>query len=149
MMDGDVNFLGAWTASIHNPYSIWISGVGTAFSRQGVSVPVGVNGQYGGNATIQAIPLSLFSFEPKIQVQGSFPNNETVTVRVRLLLADNVVSNAVTQTFTSSGAVWLSNDQMLTLFPSQSVVVGVVFDAQSSAASTDAVVTVSGYGTAG
>jgi hypothetical protein len=148
-LDGDVNFLGTWTASIHNPYSKWISGVGSAFARQNVNVPVGVNGQYAGNATITAVPLNIFTFEPKIQVQGSFSNNETVTVRVRLLLVDNVVSNAVTQTFTSSGAVWLSNDQMLALFPSQSVIVGVVFDAESSASSTNAVVTVSGYGTAG
>jgi predicted butyrate kinase (DUF1464 family) len=43
----------------------------------------------------------------------------------------------------------LGNDQILTLFPSQSVILGVVFDAQSSSSSTDAVVTVSGYGTAG
>ncbi len=133
MLDGDVNFLGNWTANIHNPYSKWISGVGSAFERQNVNVPVGVNGQYGANATIQAIPLNIYTFEPKIQVQGTFANNEAVTVRVRLLFADNVVSNPVTQTFTSTGAAWLSNDQILTLFPSQSIIVGVVFDAQSSA----------------
>ncbi len=149
MLDGDVNFLGSWTANIHNPYSNWISGVGTAFERQNVNVPVGVNSQYGANATIQTVPLNIYSFEPKIQVQGSFANNETVTVRIRLLFADNVVSNPVTQTFTSNGAAWLSNDQILTLFPSQSIIVGVVFDAQSNAGATDAVVTVSGYGTAG
>jgi hypothetical protein len=149
MIDGDVNFLGTWTANIHNPYSIWISGVGTAFEKQNVNVPVGVNGQYGANATIEATPLNIFTFEPKIQAQGSFANNETITVRVRLLFADNVISNPVTQTFTTSGAAWLSNDQMLTLFPSQSVIVGVVFDAQSSSSSTNVVVTVSGYGTAG
>jgi hypothetical protein len=149
MMDGDVNFLGTWTANIHNPYSIWISGVGTAFEKQNVNVPVGVNGQYGANATIEVTPLNIFTFEPKILVQGSFANNETVTVRVRLLFADNVISNPVTQTFTSSGVAWLSNDQILTLFPSQSVIVGVVFDAQSSVSTTNAVVTVSGYGTAG
>ncbi len=148
-LDGDVNFLGTWTANIHNPYSIWISGIGSAFERQNVNVPVGVNGQYSGNATIQAIPLNIYSFEPKIQVQGSFANDETVTVRVRLLFTDNVISNPVTQVFNSSGTVWLSNDQMLTLFPSQSVIVGVVFDAQSSASTTNTFVTVSGYGTAG
>jgi hypothetical protein len=149
MFDGDVNFLGSWTANIHNPYSIWISGVDTAFEKLNVNVPVGVNGHYGANATIQASPLNIYMFEPKIQTEGSFANNQTVTVRVRLLFADNVISNPVTQTFTSSGAVWLSNDQILTLFPSQSVVVGIVFDAQSSAGTTDASVTVSGYGTAG
>ncbi|MGA2682911.1 MAG: hypothetical protein ABSF44_14055 [Candidatus Bathyarchaeia archaeon] len=149
MLDGDVNFLGSWTANVHNPYGIWISGIGTAFEKLNVNVPVGVNGLYGANATIQAVPLNIFTFEPKIQAEGSFANNETVTVRIRLLFADNVVSNPVTQTFTSSGAAWLSNDQILTLFPSQSVIVAVVFDAQSSANTTNAVVTVSGYGTAG
>jgi hypothetical protein len=148
-LEGDVNFLGNWTASIHNPYSIWISGLGSAFERQNVNVPVGVNGQYGANVTIQALPLDIYTFEPKIQVEGSFANKETVTVRIRLQFADNVFSNPVTQTFNSSGAVWLSNDQILELFPSQSVILGVVFDAASSASSTNAVVTVSGYGTAG
>jgi hypothetical protein len=149
ILQGDVNFLGNWTAAIHNPYSIWISGVGSAFERQNVIIPVGVNGQYGANVTIQALPLSIFTFEPKIQVSGTFSNGETVTVRIRLLLADNVVSNPVTETFTASGAEWLSNDQILTLFPSQSVILGVVFDAQTSASATNTVVTVSGYGTAG
>ena len=149
ILEGDVNFLGNWTASIHNPYSIWVSGLGSAFERQNVNVPVGVNGQYGANVTIQALPLDIYTFEPKIQVDGSFAKNETVTVRIRLQFADNVFSNPVTQTFTSSGAAWLSNDQILELFPSQSVILGVVFDATSSASSTNAVVTVSGYGTAG
>ena len=124
-------------------------GVGSAFEKQNINVPVGVNGQYGANVTIQTLPLQIFTFEPKIQVQGSFPNNETVTVRIRLEFADNVISNGVTQTFTSSGAVWLSNDQMMQLYPSQDLILGVVVDAQSSASSTNAVVTVSGYGTDG
>ncbi len=148
-IDSGVSFLGNWTAAIHNPYGIWISGVGTAFEKQNINVPVGVNGQYGANVTIQTLPLQIFTFEPEIQVNGSFNNNETVTVRIRLVFADNVVSNGVTQTFTSSGATWLSNDQMMQLYPSQDIILGVVIDAQSSASSTNAVVTVSGYGTAG
>lgn len=149
MMQGDVNFLGNWTAAIHNPYGIWISGVGTAFERQNISVPVGVNGQYGANVTVQVTPLNIYSFEPEIQVQGSFSDNEKITVRVRLLYADNVLSNSVTQVFNDSGSAWLTNDQMMTLYPSQDVIVGVVFDAQTSAATTNVTVTVSGYGTAG
>ncbi|MGA3289470.1 MAG: hypothetical protein ABSD42_04435 [Candidatus Bathyarchaeia archaeon] len=148
-LDGGVSFLGNWTASIHNPYSIWISGVGSAFERENVNVPVGVNSQYGANVTIQTLPLQIFTFEPKIQVDGNFTNNETVTVRIRLEFADNVISNGVTQTFISSGAGWLSNDQMMQLYPSQDIILGVVIDAQSSSSSTNAVVTVSGYGTAG
>ncbi len=148
-LDGDVNFLGAWTANVHNPYSIWILGVGSAFERQNINVPVGVSGQYASNATIQAVPLNIVAFEPKIQVGGVLASGETITVRVRLLLVDNVVSSAITQVFNSTGSAWLSNDQMLQLFPSQSVVIGVVFDAQSNVSTTNAVVTVSGYGTAG
>ncbi len=148
-IDGGVNFLGNWTASIHNPYGIWISGVSSAFERENVNIPVGVNSQYGANTTIQVLPLDIFTFEPQIQVEGNFANNETVTVRIRLLFADNVISNGVTQTFTSSGAVWLSNDQMMQLYPSQDIISGVVIDAQSSASSTNAVVTISGYGTDG
>jgi hypothetical protein len=66
-----------------------------------------------------------------------------------LQFADNVFSNGITQTFNSSGAVWLSNDQLLQLYPSQNIILGVVIDAQSSASSTNAVVTISGYGTDG
>jgi hypothetical protein len=148
-LDGGVSFLGNWTASIHNPYSTWISGVGSAFERQNVNVPVGLNGQYGANVTIQTLPLHIFTFEPKIQVDGNFANNETVTVRIRLEYADNVISNSVTKTFTANGVVWLSNDEMMQLYPSQSIIMAVVVDAQSSSSSANAVVTVSGYGTAG
>jgi hypothetical protein len=38
---------------------------------------------------------------------------------------------------------------MLELYPSQNIIMAVVFDAQSSSSSTNAVVTVNGYGTAG
>ena len=88
-----------------------------AFERENVNVPVGVNSQYGANVTIQTLPLQIFTFEPEIQVDGSFANSETVTVRIRLEFADNVISNGITQIFNSSGAVWLSNDQMMQLYP--------------------------------
>jgi hypothetical protein len=149
ILDGGVSFLGNWTARIHNPFSKWISGVGSVFDRENVDVPVGVNNQYGSNVSVQVRPLKIFSFKPKIEVDGSFSQNETVTVRVRLEFADNVISKSVVRTFTSSGAVWLTDDEMLQLFPSQSIIWTVWFDAKSSSGSTDAVVKVSGYGTAG
>jgi len=99
--------------------------------------------------SIQTLPLKIFSFKPKIEVDGSFANNEIVTVRVRLEFADNVISNSVVKTFTGSGAVWLTDDDMMQLYPSQSVIWAVLVDAESSSSSTNAVVTVSGYGTAG
>ena len=110
---------------------------------------MGTNDQYGENQTIQIRPLTISSFKPNIAVDGSFLNNEIVTVRVRIEYIDNVISNPVVKTFTSSGAVWLSDDDMMQLFPSQSIVWAILIDAKTSVSSTDAIVTVSGYGTAG
>ncbi len=64
-LDSGVSFLGNWTARIHNPYSKWISGAGSAFERENINVPVGVNSQYGYNVTIQALPLKNFQFRTK------------------------------------------------------------------------------------
>ena len=149
VLEGGVSFLGNWTASIHNPYSIWVSGVGSTFERQNINVPVGVNDQFGSNVTIETLPLTISSFTPEIQVSGALANNEVVTVRIRLQFADNVISSEVTQTFNATGSAWLSNQQMMQLYASQDIIVGILVDAQSNAASTNAVVTVSGYGTAG
>lgn len=149
ILDGGVSFLGNWTAKVHNPFGVWISGVGSVFDRENVNVPVGLGNQFGSNVSIEVRPLKIFAFKPKIEVDGSFSNNETVTVRVRIEYIDNVISSSVVRTFTSSGAVWLSDDEILQLFPSQSVIWAVWIDAKSSSGSTDAVVKVSGYGTAG
>ncbi len=132
ILDAGVSFLGNWTAMIHNPYGIWISGVGAAFERQNESVPVGVNSEYSANTTIQTLPLKIFTFTPNIQVSSSFANNETITVRIRLQFADNVISNSVMKTFTNSTSIWLTNDDMMQLYPSQDVIWAVVVDAQST-----------------
>jgi hypothetical protein len=149
ILDGGVSFLGNWTAMVHNPYAIWISGVGSIFQRSGVSVPVGTNGQFGGNVSIEDKPLKIFSFKPQISVSGGFSHNETVTVRIRILYIDNSVSNPVTRTFTSAGTAWLSDDEMMQLYSSQSIIWAILVDAKVNAASSDASVSVSGYGTAG
>jgi len=57
------------------------------------------------------------------------------------------MSNPVEKTFNSSQSVWLTDNDMLQLFPAQSLISAVIFDAKSSSGSTDAVVTVSVYGT--
>ena len=149
ILNSGVSFLGNWTAKIHDSQGIWLYADGVLFKRQDVNVPIGSNNQYGINESIQVRPLTIFSFKPKIVVDGSFSNNETVTVRVRIEYIDNVISSPVVRTFTSSGSVWLSDDEMMQLFPSQSIIWAIWVDAKSSAGSTDAVVTVSGYGTAG
>jgi hypothetical protein len=149
ILDGGVSFLGNWTAKVHNPFGVWLSAVGSVFDRENDNVPVGTNNQYGENVSIQCRPLKIFSFKPKIEVDGSFQNNETVTVRIRIEFIDNVISNPVVRTFSKSSSVWLTDDEILALFPSQSVIWAVLVDAKSSSGSTDAAVKVSGYGTAG
>lgn len=149
IIDGAVSFLGNWTARIHNPHSIWISAAGSLFDREDTPVPVGLNGKYGENVTIMPKPLKIVSFKPKIAVQGSFSHNETITVRIQLEYIDNVYSKSILKTFTNTSSVWLSDDEIMQLFPSQNVVWAIIVDASCSSSSTDALVYVSGYGIAG
>jgi hypothetical protein len=148
ILAGGVSFLGNWTAKIYNPFNKWIAGSGAIFKQENLNVPIGLNGQYGSTETIQLRPLTIADFKPKIQVQGSFAYNETVTVRFRLEFVDNVISQSVEKSFTNSTAVWLSDDDMLRMFPSESVIWNILVDAKASSASTDAVVQVSVYGVA-
>jgi hypothetical protein len=147
ILAGGISFLGNWTARIHNPFSKWIAGVGSVFRQENLNVPVGLNGQYGSIAIIQMRPLTIASFKPKIQVQGSFAGNETVTVRFRLEFVDNTISGSVEKSFSNSSAMWLSDDDVLKMLPSQSVIWDILVDAKASVASTDATVQVSVYGT--
>ncbi len=149
IIDGGVSFLGNWTARIHNPYSIWISAAGSIFDRKNMPVPIGVDGKYGDNVTIMPKPLKIVTFKPKIDVQGSFSHNETITVRIQLEYIDNVYSTPVVKVFTNSSSVWLSDDEILQLFPSQNVIWSIIVDASCSSSITDATVKISGYGIAG
>jgi hypothetical protein len=148
ILGSGVNFLGNWTARIYNPFSKWISGFGGVFSRENVNIVVGVNNQYGTTEIIYARPLAISSFKLRVQVQGSFGNGETVTVRFRLEFVDNVVSRSVEKSFTNSSTSWLDDDDMLQLFPAQNVIWAILVDAKSSSASTDAVVQIDVYGVA-
>ncbi|PVX25098.1 MAG: hypothetical protein CW716_08680, partial [Candidatus Bathyarchaeum sp.] len=98
--------------------------------------------------SIDCKPLRISEFKPKITVDGSFSHNETVTVRVRIEFIDNSVSGGITKTFSSAESQWLTDDDLLRLFPSQNVIWQILVDAKASSGSTDASVTVSGYGVA-
>ena len=148
ILEGGVSFLGNWTARIYNPFSKWISGLGGVFRRENVNIPIGLNNQYGTTESIHARPLTISSFKPRIQVQGSFSNNETITVRFRLEFVDNVISGNVEKSFTNNATLWLDDDDMLKLFPSQNVIWAILIDGKSSSASTDAVVQIDVYGVA-
>ncbi len=149
IIDSGVSFLGNWTARIHNPFGEWIDGVGGVFQRQNVNVPVGLSNQYGDNASITLSPLKISSFKPQISLVGSFANDEIVTVRIRIEYIDNAISTPIVRTFTSSGSSWLSDDEMMQLYPSQGIIWAILVDAKSSLSSTYAVVNVNCYGTTG
>lgn len=144
-----VSFLGNWTAKIHDSQGIWLAGIGAAIKRENIEINVGLNNLYGTNQTVQVRPLTVFSFKPKISVFGSLQNNEVITVRIRIEYIDNIISKSVEKTFTNSSSVWLSDDDMLQLFPSQDIIWAIVFDAKTNVGSTSAAVSISGYGTAG
>lgn len=146
ILAGGISFLGNWTAKIHNPFNKWISGLGAVFKQENLNISIGLNGQYGSTERIQLRPLTIAAFKPKIQVQGSFAYNETITVRFRLEFVDNVISPSVEKSFTNATALWLDDDDALKMFPSQSVIWNILVDAKASSASTDAVVKVSVYG---
>ncbi len=146
VLSAGISFLGNWTAKIYNPFSIWISGTGAVFKQENLGIQVGVNGEYGDTREFQLRPDTISSFKPKIQVEGSFASNETITVRFRLEFLDNTVSRSVEKTFTNSTSLWLSDDDMLRLFPSQSIIWTILIDAKANSASTDATVQISIYG---
>jgi hypothetical protein len=141
-----ISFLGNWTAKIHNPFNKWIAGSGAVFKQENLNIPLGLNGQYGPTETIQLRLLTLAYFKPKIQVQGSFAHNETITVRFRLEFGDNVISQSVEKSFSNATTLWLDDDDILKMLPSQIVIWNILVDAKASSASTDAVVKISVYG---
>jgi hypothetical protein len=142
-----VSFLGNWTAKIHNPFFKWITGAGSVFKQEDLNIPVGLNGQYGETLEFHLRPNTILIFKPEIQVHGSFAENETITVRFQLEFLDNTISRSVEKTFTNSTTLWLSDDDMLRMFPSQSIIWSILINAKASSSSTDATLQVSIYGT--
>jgi hypothetical protein len=146
ILESGVSFLGGWTNRIGNKQGNWILSGGSIFKQENVTV--GVNPfQYPLKATaIQMSPATISGFKPKVSVQGNFIQNETVTVRFRLEFVDNVVTNAVEKSFNSSGSLWLSDDDLMRLFPSQNMIYAILVDAKVSSAGTDATVRIDLYG---
>jgi hypothetical protein len=144
ILDDGVSFLGNWTARIYNPYNVWVSGTGSIFHRT-ENIPLGMGNTYGEAVHIHDRPLTISSFNTKIQVQG-LADGEAVTVRVRLEFVDNVISQSVEKTFTNTTSAWLTDDDLLRLYPSQDVIWAVLVDAKASSASSSASVIVDIYG---
>jgi hypothetical protein len=144
ILDDGISFLGNWTARIYNPYNVWVYGTGSVFHRT-ENVPVGIGNTFGTSVNIHNRPLTISNFNTKIQVEG-LAEDETVTVRVRLEFIDNVISQSVEKSLTNATSVWLTQDDMMRLYPSQDVIWAILVDARTGSASTSASVTVDVYG---
>jgi hypothetical protein len=148
-LESGVSFLGGWTGRISNDYSNWILSGGSIFKRENVVVPVNPFDFSGQATVIQMSPATISGFKPKVTVQGNFSFNETVTVRFRLEFVDNVVTNdavAVEKIFKGSGFLWLGDEDLLQLFPSQNMIYAILVDAKVSSVESDAFVRVDLYG---
>ncbi|NLB76478.1 MAG: hypothetical protein GX799_08435, partial [Crenarchaeota archaeon] len=80
---------------------------------------------------------------------GHFNPNELVTVRIQAEYLDNILSKPVMKTFNSTGIMTLTDGDLSTLFPSQSVIWSLIIDAKTNTATSDVSVTMSCYGTTG
>lgn len=149
ILQSGVSFLGSWTARISNIYNNWILSGGSVFKQENVIICINPF-QYPAQPTvIQMSPATISSFKPKVTVQGNFSHNETVTVRFRLEFVDNVATNdtnAVEKSFNATGSLWLSDDDLMLLFPSQNMIYAILVDAKVSSAETDATVRIDIFG---
>jgi len=140
----NVSFLGNWTARVHNPFAVWLSGSGVVF-KQETTVPIG-RGVFGKPQTIECQPLTINSFKPKIEVAGSFSNNEIITVRIQIKYIDNTIST-ITRSYTNPSTTWITDEELAHIFATQNIIWAIQIDAQVDSTTTDATVKVSGYGT--
>jgi hypothetical protein len=149
VLHSGVSFLGIWTARINNLYDNWILSGGSIFKQENISINVNPF-QYPSKSTaIQMSPATISSFKPKITVQGNFIHNETVVVRFRLEFVDNAITsegNAVEKSFNSSSSLWLSDEDLMQLFPSQNMIYAILVDAKVSSLETDASARIDLYG---
>lgn len=143
-----VSFLGNWTAKIHNPYNIWISGTGGIFKEENILLNLGVDNNYGNLTSFHIRPLRITSFKTKIQINGPFANNEIITIRIKLSFIDNTYSPiALVKTFTNNTIVWLTDEDMLNLLPSQNIIWSIEMEAKSNMSISENSALISVYGT--
>jgi hypothetical protein len=147
ILGGGVSFLGKWTARIHNPFDRWLSGLGGALRRKNVDISVGLDNEYGTTQIIHAYPLNIASFKARIQVGGTFRNGENLTIRFRLEFIDHIISESVEKSFNQTTSLWLNDDDMLELAPSENLIWAILVDAKTNYKSTNTAVQIDMYGT--
>ncbi len=149
ILGGGVSFLGEWTARVHNPYEKWIFGLGGAFRRENLNVSIGLDNEYGLTEIVHAYPLRITGFNIRIRIGGEFNHSETIAVRFRAEFIDNTISESVIKLFNQTTTLWLDENDLFELAPSESVIWAILVDAQTSAESTDTIIQIDMYGTTG
>jgi hypothetical protein len=147
VLQGGVSFLGAWTARVDNYGGNWLTGVGSAFKKENIPIVIDPFEYASPPRVIHVSPAMITSIRPAVIVEGEFVHNETVTVRFMLEFVDNAVSEAVEKSFNSSTSLWLNDEDLFKLFPSQNMIYALLVDAKISSIYTDVSVQVSVYGT--
>jgi hypothetical protein len=147
ILGGGVSFLGELTARVYNPFDKWIFGLGGAFKREDVKISVGLGNEYGSAQIVHAYPLKITSFKVRIRVGGTFNHSETLTIRFRLEFIDNAISNSVTKSFNQTTTLWLDDNDLIELAPSENVIWAILVDAKTNSKSTDLTIQIDMYGT--
>ncbi|MDH7476826.1 MAG: hypothetical protein QHH17_00375 [Candidatus Bathyarchaeota archaeon] len=144
-----VAFLGNLTRNIDNPFNRWLYGIGSSFKFENISVSIGLNNLYGNRCEItppKYLHFSMSTLHIKIQVEGDFSENETVTVRLKLKSIDDSYSRDLTKTFNSNITIWLDHDDLFSIWPTMSIISSLVLDAKTNVASSNVRVYISIYG---
>lgn len=142
-------FCGNLTKKIHNPFGRWIYGVGGSFKVENVSIPLGLNDNYGVQREIGLVThlyLPVYSFNVKVCVCGEFSAEETVSVRVRLKFIDDTFSKSLEFSFKNATVLWLDQDEWLAIWPSRNIIQSLVVDAKTVKNAANVTVSVSVYG---
>ena len=143
------DFLGSWTARIHNPNATWIFKSGGPFKRV-INVSefsVGLDDEYGLVQIVHAYSQNIADFKAKIRVGGIFGYGETLTVRFRLEFIDNTISKSIEKPFNTTATLWLDDDDYFELAPAQNIIWAILVDAKTNYTSTNTMVQIDVYGT--
>lgn len=146
-----ITFLGNWTDIVYNPYNSELQGegAGVVFKQENITIPVNPSDYPSVSTVMQVAPTTIISFKALVMVEGSFLQNETVTVRFRLGFIDEATaagSGVVEKTFASASSVWLSDDDLLKLLPYKDLVKSILVDAKVDVDGSDVTVQVSIFG---
>jgi hypothetical protein len=135
---------GTWTNWVNNLAGVDLFGRGQLFRETGLSVPIGLNNNYGSSVT-RYHPGDYFGeLHPRIKITiGGTVGSETITVLVGFGYFDGTFAY-ITKTFTATGSIWLSDDDYLNLYRNN-LLRYIQFKAKTTAASTSATCTVDYY----